>query len=172
VERQAVKDSRRDALANSLEAMAREWHKTIHSPAVSEGQAKRTLGRLEKDIFPWLGNIRIGDLEAPALLKAVRRVESRRAIETARRELQSIGQVIRFAIATGRATRTRSRASLTASRPIEAGEAPSRSWRCRCCAATAPASPRRASIAAMVASCRDHVAAGRQELEREGPPDA
>ena len=105
VERQAVKDSGRDARANSLEAIAREWHRTIHTPAVSEGQAKRTIGRLEKDIFPWLGSVPIEDLDAPALLKAVRRVESRGAVETARRELQSIGQVVRYAIATGRATR-------------------------------------------------------------------
>ena len=47
VARQAVKDSRRNALTNSLEAIAREWHRTIHSPAVSEGQAKRMLAPTE-----------------------------------------------------------------------------------------------------------------------------
>src|SRR3546814_6571521 len=57
------------------------------------------------DVFPWIGSRRAGDLEAPDFLAAVRRVESRGAIESAHRILQNCGQVMRYAIATGRAQR-------------------------------------------------------------------
>src|SRR3546814_11410336 len=57
------------------------------------------------DVFPWSGSRRAGDLEAPDFLAAVRRVESRGAIESAHRILQNCGQVMRYAIATGRAQR-------------------------------------------------------------------
>src|SRR3546814_9719750 len=57
------------------------------------------------DVFPWIGSRRAGDLEAPDFLAAVRRVESRGAIESAHRLLQNCAQVMRHAIATGRAQR-------------------------------------------------------------------
>src|SRR3546814_13901221 len=57
------------------------------------------------DVFPWIGSRRAGDLEAPDFLAAVRRVESRGAIESAHRILQNCGQVMRYAIAPGRAQR-------------------------------------------------------------------
>ena len=56
-------------------------------------------------MLPWIGTTPIVELKAPAILKALRRVEHRGAIETAHRELQVIGQVFRYAVATGRADR-------------------------------------------------------------------
>ena len=44
-------------------------------------------------------------IEPPEILKCLRRVEERGAIETAHRIKQSIGQVFRYAVATGRAQR-------------------------------------------------------------------
>lgn len=104
-ERQAVKLSREGAASNSFEAVAREWFSTIHKAKVSDSQADRTIGRLERDVFPWLGKSAIDTLTAPEILQAMRRVEARGAIETAHRELQVIGQVCRYAVATGRAER-------------------------------------------------------------------
>lgn len=103
--RQAKEASRAAAGANSFEVVAREWHTTIHQQKVSEGHAARTLIRLEQDVFPWLGARPVGEVAAPELLKVIRRIESRGAIETAHRALQSCGQVFRYAIATGRADR-------------------------------------------------------------------
>lgn len=104
-ERQAVKASREASRANSFEAVAREWYSTVHKPAVSAAQSKRVLARMEGDVFPWIGAVPIAELKAPIILQALRRVESRGAIETAHRELQTIGQVCRYAVATGRAER-------------------------------------------------------------------
>lgn len=56
-------------------------------------------------MFPWLGARPIGDIKAPELLAALRRVESRGALETAHRIRTIAGQVFRYAVATGRAER-------------------------------------------------------------------
>lgn len=103
--RRAEKASRSEAVVNSFEAVAREWHATIHLAGVSAGHAARTLIRMEQDVFPWLGGLTISSIKAPQLLQAMRRIESRGAIETAHRALQACGQVFRYAIATGRAER-------------------------------------------------------------------
>ena len=103
--RRAEKASRSQGVLNGFEAVAREWHATIHVEKVSAGHAARTLIRLEQDVFPWLGGLPVGEIKAPQLLQAVRRIEARGAIETAHRALQSCGQVFRYAIATGRAER-------------------------------------------------------------------
>ncbi len=104
-ERKALKASRDGALANSFEPVAREWHAEQHKPTVSEGQAKRIMARLESDVFPWLGKLPLAEITAPTILKTLRRVEERGAIETAHRELQTISQIFRYAVATGRAER-------------------------------------------------------------------
>ena len=116
--RRAEKESRSEAAVNSFEAVAREWHATIHSAQVSAGHAARTLIRLEQDVFPWLGGLPIGEIMAPQLLQAMRRVEARGAIETAHRALQACGQVFRYAIATGRAERDPTPDLLGALKPV------------------------------------------------------
>src|SRR5262249_46453247 len=51
----------------------------------------------------------ISEIKAPELLAAVRRIEKRGVLETAHRALATCGQVLRYAIATGRAERDLSR---------------------------------------------------------------
>ena len=84
-ERQAVQRSADEAGSNSFEALAREWLDTVHKPAVSDAQSNRTIGRLERDVFPWIGSAQADKLTAPEILKVMRRVEARGAIETAHR---------------------------------------------------------------------------------------
>ena len=103
--RRAEKASRSEVVVNGFEAVAREWHATIHLVQVSAGHAARTLIRLEQDVFPWLGGLPVSEIKAPQLLQTMRRIEARGAIETAHRALQACGQVFRYAIATGRAER-------------------------------------------------------------------
>lgn len=103
--RKAQKASRTAEVENSFEAVAREWHAIIHKQKVSEGHAERTLVRLQQDVFPWLGPRPIAEITAPELLGVLRRIEARGVIETAHRAKQACGQVFRYAIATGRASR-------------------------------------------------------------------
>lgn len=90
--------------AESFEAIAREWL-VRRSPRWTENHAAKIKRRLERDIFPWLGNRPIREISAPELLATLRRIESRGAIETAHRAHQNCSQVFRYAIATGCAER-------------------------------------------------------------------
>lgn len=90
--------------ANSFEIVAREWF-AKNSPTWAENHSSKIIRRLERDIFPWIGDRPTADVTAPELLQALRRIEERGAIETAHRILQNCGQIFRYAIATGRAAR-------------------------------------------------------------------
>ncbi|MDE3021835.1 MAG: tyrosine-type recombinase/integrase [Pseudomonadota bacterium] len=89
---------------NSFESVAREWYgKQLHTWVPSH--AKDVKRRLETNIFPSLGKRPIGEIEAPELLAAVRKIEKRGAYDLAHRVLQVCGQVFRYGIATGRCKR-------------------------------------------------------------------
>ncbi|MDC1501694.1 integrase arm-type DNA-binding domain-containing protein [Gammaproteobacteria bacterium] len=91
------------ALANSFELLAIEWSKTRSKK--SESTEKRQNALLEKDLLPHIGNRPIADIKAPELLKTLRKIENRGAIETAHRAKRLVGQIFRYAVATGRAER-------------------------------------------------------------------
>lgn len=102
--RKAVKSAKMDQAANSFEVITREWY-TKYSATWNASHGERIIRRFERDIFPWIGSKPIAELAAPELLAALRRIENRGALETAHRALGNCGQVFRYAIATGRATR-------------------------------------------------------------------
>ena len=91
----------------SLEAgrqtFAREWHgnakaqwATIHASDV--------IRSLERDVFPTIGSLPIAQLTPPLILGVLREIETRGAIETAKRVRQRISAVFVYAIAQGIAT--------------------------------------------------------------------
>jgi integrase len=102
-----IRKAARDAKAageDSFELVAREWHQRT-APEWAATHAKTQIERMERDLFPWLGNRPMGEIEAPELLDVLRRIEGRGAVETAHRVKTICGQVFRYAIATGRAKR-------------------------------------------------------------------
>jgi len=117
--RKAMKASQ-IADAETFEVVAREWF-AKNSPTWAENHSNRLIRRLERDIFPWLGNAPIRTIDAPKLLGALRRIESRGAVETAHRALQNCGQIFRYAIATGRAERDISADLKGALPPVKGG---------------------------------------------------
>jgi len=88
----------------SFEAVAREWH-TKFSANWSKSHATKTIENLQNNIFPWLGAMPINDIKPTELLAALRRIESRGAIYTARRVLGVCSSVFKYAITTGQAER-------------------------------------------------------------------
>lgn len=94
-----------DPLPGTFEAVAREWLAKVHEPAVSERYALRSRIQLERDAFPWIGSLPARDVSAPVVLELLRKVEARDALDTAHRVKQTIGLVMRYAIATGHAER-------------------------------------------------------------------
>lgn len=101
--RKATKQAHQEAASNSFEVVAREWLQKRGKK--SESGDKRLTSLLERDLFPNLGKLPIRDITAPVLLKALRKIEARGAIETAHRAKQYAGQIFRYAVATDRADR-------------------------------------------------------------------
>jgi integrase len=104
VDPNAERKAAKQLLEDSFEQVAREWFQKFGSTWVEE-HAEVVMRRLEKNIFPWLGPRPIREITPPELLTALRRIESRGALEVAHRIKQTCGQIFRYGIATGRATR-------------------------------------------------------------------
>lgn len=88
----------------SFEEVAREWFAKFSTDWAASHSSK-IIRRLERDVFPWLGRMPIAGIEAMDVLKMLRRIEDRGALDTAHRAHQNCGQIFRYAIATGRAKR-------------------------------------------------------------------
>ncbi|MFG6111111.1 tyrosine-type recombinase/integrase [Stenotrophomonas nematodicola] len=100
--RKAVAQAKAELGANTFEVTAREWlSKRDWVPKYSV----KVMAWMEKDVYPWIGSRPVGELTAPDFLRVARRVEARGAIESAHRIMQNCGQIMRYAIATGRAER-------------------------------------------------------------------
>lgn len=102
--RKATKAAKVTNAANSFEVVAREWF-AKHMADKADSHKDKVIQRLEKDVFPWMGNRPIADIKAPELLAVIRRTEGRGALDTAHRIHQNCGQIFRYAVATGRAER-------------------------------------------------------------------
>jgi len=87
--------------ANTFENVAREWHRN-KIDSWQERTASNVLHRLERDVFPYIGKIPIKEIKAPLMLEVLRRIETRGAVDMAKRQAQVCGQIFRYAIACGK----------------------------------------------------------------------
>jgi integrase len=104
VNRKAVKATKTERAANSFEVIAREWF-SKKSQGWAASNADKIIKRLENDAFPWLGARPITEITPPELLKVLRRIEERGAVESAHRLRNYCSAIFRYAIVTGRAER-------------------------------------------------------------------
>ncbi len=105
---QVKKDQKLTAATNAattFELVAREWYE-LNKNNWSAHYAMTILHRLEQGAFPYFGSRPVSEVTAPHLLDAMRRIEKRGAPEVAHRTLQLCGQIFRYAIVTGRMTRS------------------------------------------------------------------
>jgi integrase len=98
VERRAERASS----SNTFEAIAREW---LAKQPFAPKTLKKAVWTFEDLLFPYIGSRPVSALTAPELLGVLRRLEQRGKHETAHRAKQRVGQIVRYAIATGRAER-------------------------------------------------------------------
>ena len=97
-----AKAAKAAASANTFDANASE----LLDKKRREAKAVRTLGKLDWLLGlgrPAIGARPIGEITAPEILIVLRTVESRGRHETAQRLRATIGEVLRYAVATGRA---------------------------------------------------------------------
>jgi len=85
----------------TFEAIAREWY-DLNKSRWSLIHSSDVIGSLERFVFPVLGALPVTEIEPPAVLDVLRKIENRPAVETARRVRQRISSVFVYAIATGR----------------------------------------------------------------------
>jgi integrase len=90
--------------ANTFKATALEWY-ALKLESWSSHYAIREKRNLEKDLFPFLEDRNIADIEPIELLAVIRKVEERGALDVAHRVQTTAGQVWRYAVATARASR-------------------------------------------------------------------
>ncbi|GHC38552.1 hypothetical protein GCM10007291_45200 [Gemmobacter nanjingensis] len=83
--------------------MAREWIKA-QSATWSPAHSARILSRFERDVFKAIGSTAVAEVTAPQILAMLRPVEDR-APDVAGRIRMTTGAIMRYAIATGRASR-------------------------------------------------------------------
>lgn len=100
-DRRAKRKAQEAAEKGSFELVTREWF-AIQEPSWVPSHASRIIRRFERDVFPYLGSRDVRSIDAPEILKVLNRIVDRGATETAHRALQTIGQVMRYAVITGR----------------------------------------------------------------------
>ena len=96
------KAARRIAQRDTFENIAREWYdtRTVH---LTERYRHNLLRRFENHVFPKIGKTPITQLEISDILDVVKPVEQEGHVATARFILQSISQIFRYAVLSGRA---------------------------------------------------------------------
>ncbi|HQS33051.1 MAG: integrase [Polaromonas sp. 39-63-203] len=102
--KRAERDATQAAEVNTFESVARAWWEHWRATR-SDSHTGYVIRRLEADVFPAIGTRPISAIEAPELVAMAKAIEKRGALDIAKRALQTTGQVFRYAIAHGKATR-------------------------------------------------------------------
>ena len=105
VQAKRLEKAQRQALEDHVfEKIARQWFEHW-SKARNERHAAYVLRRLEKDVFPDIGKFPITGLKALDVVRVVKKIEERGALDISKRAFQTIGQICRYAVAHGVAER-------------------------------------------------------------------
>ena len=102
--KQTVKAAAIAGSQNTFKALALEWYDKKNG-AWAEEHAKRKLANLKHNVFPLIGDKPINNIAPVEVLNVLRKVEERGTLVTARRTLQIISQVFKYAVITGKAER-------------------------------------------------------------------
>ena len=120
-ERKADRELLGTNVSNSFEEVAREWLET-RTLGWSPRYAALVVGRLEADVFPFIGHIEISAITPGMILEAIRRIEARGAVEMAHRVKNHLSEIFRFAIPDGRCESDPCRdlsAAMTRPKPVQ-----------------------------------------------------
>lgn len=103
-QRKADRQDQKRTVENTFGAIARKWW-AHWSPMRSTRHAEYVIRRLETDVFPVVGERPVDEILAPEIVQMVKAIEESGALDIAKRSLQTCGQIFRYAIAHGFATR-------------------------------------------------------------------
>jgi integrase len=100
----SAKPGTRTLDVDAFETIGRQWFEAKKAKWVP-GYADRILSRLEADVFPEIGQMRIKEVEPLDILAMLQKIEQRDAIDMAKRVRQYVGSIFRYGIALGRCSR-------------------------------------------------------------------
>ena len=89
---------------HTFQSVADEWFE-LRKDGWAKSYAERLRSRLDADLIPELGVRPIAAIEPIEVLDALRKIESRDAIEMGRRVMQMASAIFRYGVATSRCTR-------------------------------------------------------------------
>lgn len=99
-QQEEVSEQRQIELDSIFSVVAVRWFQ-LKSKSVTEDYAKDIWRSLEKDIFPSIGEIPVQALKARTIVEALEPIKARGALETVRRLVQRINEIMIYAVNTG-----------------------------------------------------------------------
>ena len=85
---------------NTFQVVAKEWFDRF-VPTASPRYSSEVWSRLEREVFPFIGNMPLAEIDAPTVLSVLRRTEGRGVIITTHKIKSHISQIFKYAIACG-----------------------------------------------------------------------
>ncbi|MDX8406458.1 MAG: tyrosine-type recombinase/integrase, partial [Mariprofundus sp.] len=96
IAKQARQQADQDALSNTFEVVAREWH-ALHRVTWTDKHASTTLRRFELHVFPMIGAVPVAQLTKALVANVITKVSSTGKLEMAHRVAQITRQVLEYA---------------------------------------------------------------------------
>ncbi|MEG6152276.1 integrase domain-containing protein [Enterobacter hormaechei] len=100
VQAEVAEEELQIALDSIFSTVAANWFQ-LKSKSVTPDYAKDIWRSLEKDVFPAIGEIPVQQIKARALVEALEPIKARGALETVRRLVQRINEIMIYAVNTG-----------------------------------------------------------------------
>ncbi|HCR56441.1 MAG TPA: integrase [Raoultella sp.] len=100
IQAEAAEVEQQIALDSIFSTVAANWFQ-LKSKSVTPDYAKDIWRSLEKDVFPAIGEIPVQQIKARTLVEALEPIKARGALETVRRLVQRINEIMIYAVNTG-----------------------------------------------------------------------
>ncbi|MGV1135140.1 integrase domain-containing protein [Klebsiella pneumoniae] len=99
-QQELASEQRQIELDSIFSTVAANWFQ-IKSRSVTEDYAKDIWRSLDKDVFPAIGSIPVQEIKARTLVEALEPIQARGALETVRRLVQRVNEIMIYAVNTG-----------------------------------------------------------------------
>lgn len=100
IQAEVAEEQQQIALDSIFSTVAANWFQ-LKSKNVTPDYAKDIWRSLEKDVFPAIGEITVQQIKARTLVEALEPIKARGALETVRRLVQRINEIMIYAVNTG-----------------------------------------------------------------------
>jgi len=100
IQAEVAQEQKQIALDSIFSTVAANWFQ-LKSKSVTQDYAKDIWRSLDKDVLPFVGKLSIQNIKARTLIEALEPIRARGALETVRRLIQRINEIMIYAVNTG-----------------------------------------------------------------------